>query len=158
MVFIYVLLMDSNLVLFFDGFYTSMENQHVTNLIVDTTKASIWSIHFGLPYGDIYQSMEWSLGLYNPRVILNVPKSCYRFVYSCRFLRWWALWTRNVNFPQISRLLWVWKRSFWIHVLAFSAAMYQTYRSSKRDMVKPVRWPWPAHPPSQPPSPTSCDV
>ena len=128
--------MDFNIFLCFDGFYTSMENQHVRNLIVDTTKASIWSIHFGLPYEDIYQSMEWlgtTLGLYNPRVI-------YRFVYSHRFLRWWALWTRNVIFPQFSRLLWVWKHSFWIHFLAFSAAMYQTYRSSKRDMLKPVRW------------------
>ena len=30
--------------------------------------------------------------------------------------------------------------SFCIHVLSFSVAMYQTYRSSKSDMLKPVRW------------------
>jgi hypothetical protein len=38
-------------------------------------------------------------GWITPRVFFNVPKSYYRSFYSYRFLRWWALCTRNVMFP-----------------------------------------------------------
>ena len=32
-------------------------------------------------------------------IFFNLPKSCYRCFSSYRFLRWWALSTRNVTFP-----------------------------------------------------------
>ena len=120
------------------------------------------------------------MGLYQNPCYLKCPKSCYRFFYSYRFLRWWALCTRHLNFPAFCGCESILGRKstnvifcfhflscsfhvafmsfhvaimsfhvpfmflscschFCIHFLSCSVAMYQTYRSSKGYMLKPVR-------------------